>query len=190
VYDWIEYFKNGNAMKFILIILTCFGLQACTTPAIVSKADDATTQKAIAFEVSNDRAKVYFVNGKIVESMFNMKHQYPSDFIVDGKVIGSKNKEDALVFEVKPGKFNFSWNVRSTDPIDKNAAQQVMPVNLMPGEILVLRGDYSLGGAAMFGLIGGMVSPPKTWLIKAEKSEIQGKTIVLAQSCDINVCLK
>ena len=177
-------------MKFILLVLACLSLQACTTPAIVSKADDATTLKAMSFEVSNDRAKIYFVNGRIVENMFNMKHQYPSDFIVDGKVIGSKNKEDALVFEVKPGNFNFSWNVRSTDPIDKNAAPQVMSINLVAGEILILRGDYSLGGAAMFGLIGGMVSPPKTWLIKTDKSEIQGKTIVLAQNCDVNVCLK
>jgi hypothetical protein len=177
-------------MKFVLIVLTCLVLQACTTPAIVSKADDVTTQKAMAFEVSKDRAKVYFVNGKIVENMFNMKHQYPSDFLINGKTVGSKNKEDALVFEVKPGKFDFSWNVRSTDPIDKNALPQTMSINLTPGEILVLRGDYSLGGAAMFGLIGGMVSPPKTWLIKTEKSEISGKTIVLAQDCDANLCLK
>lgn len=89
--------------------------------------------------------------------MFNMKHQYPSDFIVDGKTIGSKNKEDALVFEVKPGKYDFYWNVRSTDPIDKKANPQVMPIILQGGDIVVLQGDYSLGGATMFGLIGAMV---------------------------------
>jgi hypothetical protein len=47
-----------------------------------------------------------------------------------------------------------------------------------------------LGGAAMFGLIGGMISPPKTWLNRAEKSEVQGKTIVLPQTCEVQVCLK
>jgi hypothetical protein len=57
------------------------------------------------------------------------------------------------------------------------------------GEILILQGDYSMGGAA-FGLIGSMFSPPKTWLTKADKSEVQGKTIVLPQNCDVNVCLK
>lgn len=177
-------------MKYLLLVLTCLALQACTTPAVVSKADADTTQKAMAFEVPNDRAKVYFVNGKVMENMFNMKHQYPSDFIVDGKTIGSKNKEDALVFEVKPGKYDFSWNVRSTDPIDKNATPQIMPIILKGGEVVVLQGDYSLGGAAMFGLIGGMVSPPKTWLNRAEKSEVNGKTIVLPQTCEVQVCLK
>lgn len=177
-------------MKYLIVIFSCLALQACTTPAVVSKADTDATQKAMSFEVSKDRAKVYFVNGKIIENMFNMKHQYPSDFIVDGKTIGSKNKEDALVFEVKPGRYDFSWNVRSTDPIDKKANPQVMPIILQGGEIVVLQGDYSLGGAAMFGLIGGMVSPPKTWLNKADRSEVQGKTIVLPQNCEVNVCLK
>jgi hypothetical protein len=176
-------------MKILFIVLICLGLQACTTPAVVSKADDITTMKAMSFDVKTDRAKVYFVNGKILENMFNMKHQYPSDFMIDGKVIGSKNKDDALVFEVKPGKFNFSWNVRSTDLIDKNAVPQIMALNVMPGEILVLKGDYSMGGGA-FGLIGAMISSPKTWLIKTERAEIQGKNIVLPQSCDANVCLK
>jgi hypothetical protein len=177
-------------VKYLIFILVVIGLQGCTTPAVVSKADADMTQRAMAFEVEKDIAKVYFVNGKILENMFNMKHQYPSDFIVDGKTIGSKNKEDALVFKVKPGKYDFSWNVRSTDPIDKNANPQIMSVILQGGEILVLQGDYSLGGAAMFGLIGGMVSPPKTWLKRAERSEIQGKTIVMPQNCDVKVCLK
>ena len=107
-----------------------------------------------------------------------------------GKIVGSKNKEDVLVFQVKPGKYDFSWNVRSTDPIDKNATPQVMSIILKRGEIVVLQGDYSLGGAAMFGLIGGMVSPPKTWLLRAERNEIQGKTVVLPQTCEPNVCIK
>lgn len=177
-------------MKYLVLIMMCFGLQACTTPAIVTKADAETAQKAMAFEVPNDRAKVYFVNGIIMGNMFKMKHQYPSDFIVDGKTIGSKNKEDVLVFELKPGKYDFSWNVRSTDPIDKNANPQVMSTILKGGEVVILQGDYSLGGAAMFGLIGGMVSPPKTWLSKADRSEVLGKSIVMPQTCEAQLCLK
>ena len=69
-------------MKFFLLMLACLGLQACTTPAIVSKADDATAHKAMSFEDSSDTAKIYFVNGKVVENIFNMKHQYPSDFSI------------------------------------------------------------------------------------------------------------
>ena len=78
----------------------------------------------------------------------------------------------------------------ATHEKDKNANPQIMSVILQGGEVLVLQGDYSLGGAAIFGLIGGMVSPPKTWLRRAERAEVQGKTIVLPQNCDVNVCLK
>jgi hypothetical protein len=177
-------------IKILLIITALASLQACTTPAIVTKADESTATKAKGFEVDKDRAKIYFVSGKVVENMFNMKHSYSSDFIIDGNIVGSKNKDDALVFDLKPGKYNFSWNVRSTDPIDKNAAPQVLAAILRGGDILILQGDYSLGGAGMFGLIGSMISPPKTWLIKAEKSEIQGKNIVLPQNCDLSLCLK
>jgi hypothetical protein len=84
----IKFSCKGLYMKYLMLILVCLGLQACTTPAIVSKADADVTRKAMAYEVSNDRAKVYFVNGKILENMFNMKHHYPSDFIIDGKTIG------------------------------------------------------------------------------------------------------
>jgi hypothetical protein len=165
-------------------------LQACTTPAITAKADDATTQSASNFSVQKDRAKVYFVNGKIAGNMFDMKHQYPSDFMIDGKVIASKNKEDVLVFELRPGKYDFSWNVRSTDPIDKNTAPQSLQTILTAGDILILRGDYNMGGAAGFGLIGAMISTPKTYLFKAERSDVQGKNVVVPQSCVETICLK
>ena len=55
-------------MKYLIVIFSCLALQACTTPAVVSKADADATQKAMSFEVSKDRAKVYFVNGKIIEN--------------------------------------------------------------------------------------------------------------------------
>lgn len=167
-----------------------FNLQACTTPAITLKADEDTIQKANNFSVQKDRAKVYFVNGKIISPIFDTSNQYPSDFIIDGKTVGSKNSKDVLVFEVKPGAYDFSWNVRSEDPIDKKTVPQVTKINLTEGEILILRGDFSLGGAAAFGLIGAMISAPKTYLVKSERSEVQGKNFVMPQSCAETICLK
>jgi hypothetical protein len=76
------------------------------------------------------------------------------------------NKEDVMVFELKPGVYNFSWNVRSTDPIDKKSEPQIFEYRLGEGDIVVLRGDYDLGGAGSFGLIGSMFSPPKTEIKK------------------------
>jgi hypothetical protein len=160
------------------------------TPAIVKTADSDTAQKAMTFEASADRAKVYFVNGIIVENWFKMKHQYPSDLLVDGALIGSKNKDDVLFFELKPGRYGFSWNVRSTDPIDKKTVPQVSSLHVGAGEVLVLQGDYSMGGAAVLGLIGSLLSPPTTTIKTADTAEVKGKTVVLPQSCPETLCLK
>jgi hypothetical protein len=176
--------KSHLTLLFFVLLI-----QGCTTPAIVMQADSQTVNRAMSFDVAPDRSRVYFISGRVVENMFNMSHRYPSDFILNGKVIGSKNKDDVMVFEVKPGPYDFSWNVRSTDLIDKNASPQIMSLILSPGEIIVLQGDYSMGGGAMFGLIGSMVSPPKTWLIRTDRSKALGRNVVLPQECQVNVCL-
>lgn len=169
--------------KFSLILFLCGILSGCTTQAIVSKPDVDTTKRAASFEVGRDRSKVYFINGKMVGNLFNMKHKYPSDFIINGKIIGSMNKDDVMVMELRPGNYELSWNVRSTDLINKKSVPQLININIKGGEIIILQGDYSLGGASMFGLIGSMVSSPKAFLSKGDRPDIQGKNVVTPQYC-------
>jgi hypothetical protein len=164
-------------------------LAGCMTPAIVQTADDNTRNKALSFEVPSDRGRVYFVSGTIKENIFGMKHKYPSNFFVHGQVIGSKNPEDVLVFDLKPGQYEFQWGVRSTDPIDKNSTPETYRAVISGGRSIVLRGDYSMGGA-MFGLVGSMVSPPKSFLVEAGRDDVIGKSVVVPQSCHPGICLK
>lgn len=173
----------------LALLFFVFLIQGCMTPAVVMQADSQVVGRAMSFDVSPDRARVYFISGIISENMFNMSHKYPSDFMLNGKLIGSKNKDDVMVFELRPGSYDFAWSVRSTDLIDKNSVPQTMSLILSPGEIVVLQGDYSMGGGAMFGLLGSMISPPKTWLVRADRSKALSKNVVVPQNCEVNVCL-
>jgi len=51
-----------------------------------------------------------------------------------------------------------------------------------------MRGDYSLGGAAYFGLIGSMVSPPTTSIVIGTKDDIKNKIVVSPQNCNPSIC--
>lgn len=175
---------------FLVPVFAAFALAGCMTAAQVQTANPEKAREALSLIVSSDRAKVYFVNGKQLPSMWNMKHQYPSDVYVNEVLVGSMNKENVLVLELKPGTYNFHWNVRSTDPIDKKAEPQRFTINLIPGQILVLRGDYDLGAAGTFGLLGSFISAPKTSIAGVSNSEIEGKVVVVPQSCPASLCLQ
>jgi hypothetical protein len=170
-------------------LVSVLGLAGCMTPAIVQTADDNMRTKALSFEVPSDRGRVYFVSGTIKENIFGMKHKYPSNFYVHSQIIGSKNPDDVMVFDLKPGQYEFQWGVRSTDPIDKNSTPETYRAVIAGGQSIILRGDYSMGGA-MFGLVGSMVSPPKSFLVEARRDDVMGKTIVVPQSCNPTICLK
>lgn len=174
---------------FALGLLTIPALTGCMTPAIVQSADDTTRLKALSFDVPPDRGRIYFVSGTIKENIFGMKHKYPSNFFVHGQNIGSKNPEDVMVFDLKPGQYEFHWVVRSTDPIDKNSTPETFRAVVTGGKVVVLRGDYSMGGA-MFGLVGSMVSPPKSFLVEVGRDEVMGKNVVIPQSCHSGICLR
>jgi len=175
----------------IFLAMFIFGLLGgCTTPAVIQKADPLAEYKAKIFDVDASKSKIYFVNGKVTPNMFNMDHSYPSDFYVNDIAIGSMNKDNAMVVDLIPGSYDFHWLPRSTDLIDKNSLPQKFKIKAEGGQVIVLRGDYSLGGAAYFGLIGSLASPPKTSITVASKEDISNKVIVLPQNCNTTFCSK
>ena len=174
----------------ILSAMFIFGLLGgCTTPAVVQKADPLSEYKAKIFDVDASKSKIYFVNGKATPNMFNIDHPYPSDFYVNDIAVGSMNKDNAMVIDLIPGQYDFHWLPRSTDLIDKNSVPQKSRIKVEGGQVIVLRGDYSLGAAAFFGLIGSIASPPKSITV-AMKDDISSKVIVLPQNCKTNFCAK
>lgn len=176
--------------KFMLVAVLGTFLAGCTTPATVTRTDTVSERRAANFEVAPDRAKVYFVNGKIVGNLFGLNHRYPSDLFVDSQPVGSMNKENVMVFDLPPGKYKFSWNVRSTDMIDKKTVPRETEFRVAGGDVLVLRGDWDPGASGSFGLIGAMISPPKTEIRRGDRADVGGKEFVLPQTCDVSLCLK
>ena len=180
----------------MLIILLPFILYGCTTAAIVKKATNATIEKATSFKVAKGRVKVYFIQGiNRSNLLWTMNHHLPSDIYVNGEKIGSKNEDDVMVVELKPGKYNFLWKARTTDLIDKQAVSEILKKNLISGDIMILQSDYDVGAAGSFGLIGSLVGkPPKLWFLEVDidsaKSEITGNNIVVPQECRPELCLK
>ncbi len=170
-------------IRTFLIATIASLLLGCTTPAKVVTASNTVAENAKNFRVKNEKAKIYFVNGKLVGNIFGVNHKYPSDFYINSQLIGSMNHTDAMVFEIDPGNYTFSWNVRSTDPIDKKCEPQPFEMRVAAGDVLVLRGDYDLAGASSFGLIGSLISPPKSELKRDSRKAVEGKQFVEPQQC-------
>lgn len=179
--------RNKNIVLATLLTLMLAG---CTTPALVQKADAISEKKAKEFHTEPNKTKIYFVNGKMTSGFINPMHSYPSDILVNDVQIGSMNKENVMVFDVAPGSYDVSWMPRSTDPIDQKATQNKLKINALGGQVIVLQGDYSMGGAAGFGLLGAMVSPPATSVTITSKDEVASKIVVQPQNCAPNICLK
>jgi hypothetical protein len=174
--------------KIILSSVLSLSLIACTTPAVVQKADSDVENKAKSFQVDSNKSKIYFINGKMTSGLFNPTHSYPSDLAINDIVIGSMNKENVLVVDLLPGTYEFYWLPRSTDMIDKKSVPQKTKLKVDAGQVLVLQGDYSMGGAAYFGLLGSMVSPPTTSIVVASREDIKNKVVVSPQNCKPSIC--
>jgi hypothetical protein len=179
-----------RSLAKLLSLSTVFVLAACTTPAIVKQADPSVATAAKNFRGEPDRAKVYFVNGKIVGNIFGMSHRYPKDIFVNGRLIGSMNPENVMVTDLSPGEYRFAWNVRSTDIIDKKTESQDALVRVGAGDVVVMVSEYDMGGAAMFGLLGSLMSPPKAQFRRGTPADVPAdKTVVAPQSCPQDICL-
>ena len=181
-----------NAVKNLTILLGVFfliNLGGCNTPALVNKVDEDTQKNALSFQPNPDLARVYFVTGKMMGTMFNNNHSYPADIIINSTQIGSINKDNVLYFQLKPGNYDFSWAVRNTDLIVKQTVPRKTNFDVFPGQVLVLRGDYNQGGST-FGLLGAMISPPTSVITIADRDEARSKQVVSPQNCDISLCLR
>ena len=178
--------------NFYKIVLICLSIQllGCATPAVVQRVDAEVEKKAKLFQVEQNKSKIYFLNGKMTSGFINPIHSYPSDILVNDVFIGSMNKENVMVIDVAPGSYDISWMPRSTDPIDKKAIQNKLKINAQAGQAVILQGDYSMGGAAGFGYLGAMVSPPATSVTLSNKDEVASKVVVHPQNCAPTICIK
>ena len=172
-----------DTMKTFFVLSMLLFLLGCAVPAKVYEADFETKSKAVNFEVSEGKSKIYFIAGVQLGPLFDIKMRMPMDIYINNHNIGSMNSEDVMVFELEPGLHNFSWLPRHNDPIIKNTEPQLATINVNPNEVYVLQGNLSLGGGSSFGLIGAAISPPTTHTIEAEKGKISDLNVVTPQNC-------
>lgn len=177
-----------SLLVYVLSMSVIF-ISGCTTPAVVKLADNSMSIEAKKFESESDRAKIYFVNGKVLPNLFQVSHQLPMNIVVNDILVGSMNPENVMVMAVKPGEYRFSWNPRSTDLIVKNTESIEFLARVDAGEVVVLYSDYDQGSAALFGLLGSMISPPKATLRRGNSSEVGEKSVVTPQICPKFICL-
>ena len=170
--------------------MTTFALLgACSTPAKVNEVDAQTQRDVLGFQSNPGSARVYIFTGKLIGGLFNSNHTFPADIYVNTTQIGSINNENVMYFELKPGHYDFSWVARNNDLIVKQTVPLKSNFDLLAGQILVLRGDYDLGGTH-FGLIGAMINHPSTVIVKAQQDDVLQKKVVTPQTCDPGLCVR
>ena len=176
-------------LKLLVCMTILTLLSGCNTPAKVDKVDEQTQIDLFRFESNPSTAKVYIFTGKLIGSLFNSNHSFPADIYVNTTQIGSINKENVMYFELKPGNYDFSWVARNSDLIVKQTVPLKSNFDVLPGQILVLRGDYDQGGSH-FGLIGAMINHPTSVIVIARQEDVLKKKAVIPQSCESNLCIR
>lgn len=185
-----------NKIKICSLFVFSFLTVGCMAPAPVKIADNTFTAKAQAFEVPKDSARVYFLNGKNLAATFISQHPIPTNLYVNNVLIGSLNRGDAFVFDVKPNTYEISWRPRTNDPIDANAVSKPYTANLKAGESIVLVGNYQVdfGMGSAFGIIGVLASTSSAKALATvtlgNRSDVNNKVIVLPESCPDTICVK
>ena len=109
---------------------------------------------------------------------------------INDKLIGSINKENVLVFDMKPGEYEFLWKNRTTDIAEQNSVPEKLLIKLEAGQSTVIRGNYHLtAGTMFFGLIGALISPPYTSIEITGREEVTNKIVVISKNCDLTICM-
>ena len=173
---------------FSFLMLIAIGIVGCSSPAHVLKIEQEKDPTIYNFIAKPDLGRVYFTNGNIISfNIFNLHpvHRHSSDISVNSLLIGSMNFNDVMVLDMLPGKYNISWNVRSTDLILKQTQPTIFEFSVAAEEVKIFKGDFDNGAG---NLLGTLYNPPRTSVIESEKKFFEGKNFVSPQTCPSTIC--
>lgn len=179
---------NNNALYGLVVMLTLVSMTGCSTPAHVLKVEIEKDPTITSFVAKPDSGRVYFTNGNIIGfNIFNHHplHTHSSDISINSVSVGSMNSNDVMVFDILPGNYKISWNVRSTDLILKKTQPTSFDFSIASGEVKVLKGDFDNGAG---NLLGSLYNPPKTSVSESERKFFEGKNFVSPQTCPSSIC--
>jgi len=174
------------ALTFILFSLVLVG---CTTlpPIQTTSHSQEVINDINKFVPSKNSGRVYFLNGNVTGPAYSgdVIHSFPSALMIDGIIVGKKNKLDVMVLDVKPGKYDVMWNHAYAEDTTKT---KPIIINIVKGDIVILRANYNLGGGGI-GLISALLASPSYELVYTRDiSGINGLNFVKASSCPDTIC--
>lgn len=172
---------------FFLTFGSVFLLFGCAAkPINVTVGDTEFSESAKAFKISPESAKIYFFNGR-QGSTFSMKADMPGGAIllINNREVGQIDKQDVLVANIHPKTYTFSWKYPSDD-----SKHIELTKDIKAGEVIILEPFWDLGGIG-FGLVGALLAPPEYKISESQnKNIIQGKRVVRANTCPVEICIQ
>ncbi len=169
-------------IKYFATITIFLSLIGCATNVSVMQADPQKQQQAMSFSAKPNTAKVYFVGGK-TGNMIKTSMAGGAILFIDGIRIGQIDRNDVMVFDLKPKQYSFAWQYPSGD-----SQMQFLQRDVKAGDVIILEATWNTGGAGL-GLLGLMASPAKYEIKETyDRSLVMGKRITTPQSCPPTIC--
>jgi hypothetical protein len=169
-------------IKSIAVITALLSLTGCAANVSVMQADQSNQQQALSFSTKANSAKVYFVGGK-TGNMIKTSMAGGAILFIDGIRIGQIDRNDVMVFDLKPKQYSFAWQYPSGD-----SQMQFLQRDVKAGDVIILEATWNTGGAGL-GLLGLMASPAKYEINETyDRSLVMGKRVVVPQSCPQTLC--
>ncbi len=136
-----------RSLPLIFTVLACTALLACYSgpPPVLASAE--VTQAAMTLQAPPaDRARVFVLTGRgpifTGGTKLQRYHGLPADIYVNNVKIGTVNSKEAMVFDVAPGQYSFSWMIYN-QKVGWGEEMRPSVVDVAGGTLVGLSADYA-----------------------------------------------
>ena len=149
-------------MKKILgIVVLGLMLSGCATNFATINADSQLSNDSINFNIPKNTSRIYFLTGSCDAPLKKWDCEGAGGIFINSQYIGSLNKKDVMVVDIKPGKHEILWNYNKDYKL-KSFGTKNIPANIKldPGEFLIVRLSINVG-TRRGGLLGAALKPDR-----------------------------
>lgn len=152
--------------------------------SVRAETDAVAMQRAERFQVTQGKAKVYLVGGKLGFGGPFDPTIPGAELMVNNVGVVKVGKNEVAVVDLPPGRYVFSWN-----DINNEGKQETLTKQLNSGDILILRAETRMGaGGLIFGPLGASATNRITEI--NDRSAVGDKRLVIANDCPESICGK
>ena len=165
--------------KYLIIILLFLFVVGCATNFKTINANSQLATDAINFNIPKNTSRIYFLTGSCDAPLKKWDCAGAGGIFINSQYIGSLNKKDVMVVDIKPGKYEILWNYNKDYKLKSFGSKNIpMNINLKNGKFLILR--LSIVGGSTRGLLGAAMHPDKYVVdFTDNKSLITNKNVVV-----------